>query len=61
MFTCQCDFLLTLYPINPAVIFAKITAIASKRKADLESVIFRLGVSLPDFSEKLLEDMGYSS
>ena len=55
------DYLLTLYSINPAVVFAKITAIASKQKADLESLIIKLGVSLPDFSEKLLEDMGISS
>ncbi|MCH8567957.1 MAG: PIN domain-containing protein [Balneolales bacterium] len=55
------DYLLSLYSINPAIVFAKVASIAAKRKTDLESVLIKLGVSLPVFSEKLLEDMGAST
>jgi len=52
------DYLLTLLGINPAVVFAKIAAIARDDRAELQDVLIRLGRSVPRFAGKILDDMG---
>ena len=52
------DYLLTLYSMHPAVVFAKLAAISQDRETDLEGTLIHLGKSLPRFSAQILEDMG---
>jgi hypothetical protein len=52
------QYLLTLYSINPGIVTAKLAKIAQRKNQDLEDTILDLGASLPEFSKRLLEDMG---
>ena len=52
------QYLLTLYSMNPAVVMGKLSQISQKRQINLEDVVLSLGKALPDFSSKILEDMG---
>lgn len=52
------DYLLTLYSMNPAVVMAKLTAIAEDKHEELQDIVLRLGNSVPAFSGRVLEVMG---
>ena len=52
------DYLLTLYSMNSGIVLNKLSDIAQNRKIDSEDVAMDLGKTLPDFSSKLLKDMG---
>jgi hypothetical protein len=52
------DYLLTLYEMDSPQVVSRIAAIAAKRKEDQEDVLMRLGVALPAFSSRLLDDLG---
>ena len=54
------DYLLTLWSINPAVVMAKLAAMAqaSKTSSELEDLLIRLGKTLPRFSSQILSEMG---
>ena len=52
------DYLLTLYSMNPAVVVAKLGAIARDSGVDLQDTLIALGKSVPRFAAKILEDMG---
>jgi predicted nucleic acid-binding protein len=52
------DYLLTLYSMNPAVVVAKLGAIACDAEGDIQDTLIELGKSMPRFAAKVLEDMG---
>lgn len=52
------DYLLTLFSMNPAVVMAKLAAIAQDRRQELEDVVLHLGNCAPAFSARVLEVMG---
>ena len=52
------DYLLTLYSMKPGIVMMKLVKIANKKDQDIEATILDLGVALPKFSTRLLEDMG---
>lgn len=54
------DYLLTLWSINPAVVMAKLAAMArdSRASAEIQDVLIRLGKTVPRFSSRILQDMG---
>ena len=51
------DYLLTLYDMDRAQVVSRIAAIAAKRNENQEDVLMRLGVALPAFSSRLLDDL----
>jgi hypothetical protein len=50
------DYLLTLYGMSPAVVLAKLAAIANDHGQELQDTLIRLGKSVPAFSHRVLED-----
>jgi len=52
------DYLLTLYSMHPAVVVAKLAAIARDRGTELQDVLIALGKSVPRFASQLLSDLG---
>lgn len=52
------DYLLTLWSMNPAVVMAKLAAMARDQKVELQDVLIQLGKSVPRFSGQILEEMG---
>ena len=52
------DYLMTLYSMNPAVMLAKLAAMANDRGSEIQDVLIHLGKSVPVFSRRLLEDFG---
>lgn len=54
------DYLLVLWSMNPAVVMAKLGAMAHDEPAELLDLIIRLGKSVPRFSSQILEAMGVS-
>ena len=50
-------YLQTLYEIDSAQVVARIAEIAAKRGEDMEDVLVRLGVALPVFASRLLDDL----
>lgn len=53
------DFLLTLWSIAPAVVLAKLAAMARRSNGeDLEAVLIHLGKSVPAFSQTVLRTIG---
>lgn len=55
------DYLLTLWSMNPAVVMAKLAAMARDQGRELEDVLIHLGKSVPRFSSQILEEMGEPS
>ena len=53
-------YLQTLYEIDDVQVVARIAEIAAKRGEDMEDVLVRLGVALPTFSSRLLDDLNLS-
>lgn len=51
------DYLLVLYEMEPKQVIACLGAIAGKRKLEVQDVLIRLGKSVPDFSQRLLDDL----
>lgn len=51
------DYLLTLYGINKLLVLRKLEDAARKRKCDLEDHLIDLGVFLPDFAGRVLDDL----
>ena len=51
-------YLLTLYSMNPAVVVAKLAAMARDQETEIQDVLIHLGKSVPRFSAQILEDMG---
>ncbi|MBI5424203.1 MAG: PIN domain-containing protein [Opitutae bacterium] len=51
------DYLLVLYEMEPKQVTACLGAIAGKRKLEVQDVLIRLGKTLPDFSQRLLDDL----
>jgi predicted nucleic acid-binding protein len=52
------NYLLTLYSINPAIVIGKLTMIAQDRGLTLTDLLINLGKSIPEFSAKVLDDLG---
>ncbi|MBI4025159.1 MAG: PIN domain-containing protein [Verrucomicrobia bacterium] len=52
------DYLLTLYSMNPPVVFAKLVAISHDNGSELEDTLIHLGKSVPRFAKQILDDMG---
>lgn len=52
------DYLLTLWSMNPGVVMAKLAAIASDEKIEIQDVLIRLGKTVPRFSCQISQDMG---
>ena len=54
------DYLLTLWSMSPAVVMAKLAAIArdSRERMEIQDVLFRLGKTVPRFSFQILQEMG---
>lgn len=52
------DYLLTLWSMNPAVVMAKLAAMARDQKRELQDVLILLGKSVPRFAGQILEAMG---
>lgn len=52
------DYLLTLYAMRPGAVIAKLCDIASEGDEQIQDVLLRLGVSLPQFAATVYEDMG---
>src|SRR5687768_12815390 len=55
------DYLLTLWSMNPAVVMAKLAAIATHKQLEIQDILIRLGKSVPRFSGQVLSDMGLSN
>jgi hypothetical protein len=53
------DYLLTLWSMNPAVVMAKLAAMATHRQIEIQDTLIRLGKSVPRFSTQLLQQMGF--
>lgn len=52
------DYLLILYEMEPKQVTACLGEIAGKRKLEVQDVLIRLGKALPNFSQRLLDDLG---
>ncbi len=52
------DYLLTLYSMTPAIVMAKLAAMAERRQLHLEDLLIQLGRSVPAFAAQVLKDMG---
>ena len=52
------DYLLILYEMEPRQVMACLGEIAGKRKLEVQDVLIRLGKVLPNFSQRLLDDLG---
>jgi len=52
------DYLLILYEMEPKQVMACLGEIAGKRKLEVQDVLIRLGKVLPNFSQRLLDDLG---
>ena len=52
------DYLLTLWSMHPAVVMAKLAAIARDQKAEIQDVLIRLGKSVPRFAARIMDEMG---
>ncbi|MDQ5981225.1 MAG: hypothetical protein QG602_4203 [Verrucomicrobiota bacterium] len=52
------DYLLILYEMEPKQVIACLGEIAGKRKLEVQDVLIRLGKVLPNFSQRLLDDLG---
>ena len=52
------DYLLTLWSMHPAVVVAKLAAMAQDERVELQDVLIRLGKSVPWFSAQILDEMG---
>lgn len=52
------DYLLILYEMEPKQLIACLGEIAGKRKLEVQDVLIRLGKVLPNFSQRLLDDLG---
>lgn len=52
------EYLLILYEMEPKQVIACLGAIAGKRKLEIQDVLIRLGKSVPDFAQRLLDDLG---
>lgn len=51
------DYLLILYEMEPKQVMACLGEIAGKRKLEVQDVLIRLGKVLPNFSQRLLDDL----
>jgi hypothetical protein len=51
------DYLLILYEMEPKQVVACLGAIAGKRKLEVQDVLIRLGKSMPEFAQRLLDDL----
>ena len=51
------DYLLTLYDLDPLQVVLRISAIATQRGSNMEDELLRLGVALPLFTSRLLDDL----
>ncbi|MEO6995989.1 MAG: PIN domain-containing protein [Lacunisphaera sp.] len=51
------DYLLILYEMEPKLVTACLGEIAGKRKLEVQDVLIRLGKVLPNFSQRLLDDL----
>jgi len=52
------DYLLILYEMEPTQVTTCLGEIAGKRKLEVQDVLIRLGKVLPNFSQRLLDDLG---
>ena len=52
------DYLLTLWSMNPAVVMAKLAAMARDERLELQDVLIQLGKSVPRFAGQILDEMG---
>jgi predicted nucleic acid-binding protein len=52
------EYLLALWSMNPAVVLAKIAAIAHDREMEIQDVLIHLGKSLPRFAREILDELG---
>lgn len=52
------DYLLTLWSMNPAVVMAKLAAMARDEHKELQDVLIHLGKSVPRFAAQILDEMG---
>src|SRR5438552_17460330 len=50
------DYLLTLWSLHPAVVIAKLAAMAQHEAVELQDVLIRLGKSVPRFATQILND-----
>jgi predicted nucleic acid-binding protein len=57
------DYLLTLWSMNPAVVMAKLAAMArnTEGRTEVQDVLLRLAKTLPRFSQHVLQQMGGDS
>lgn len=52
------DYLLILYEMEPKQVTACLGEIAGRRNLEVQDVLIRLGQALPNFSQRLLDDLG---
>lgn len=52
------DYLLTLYELEPQQVIAVLGEIAGRRRIETEDLLIRLGVVIPKFSSRVLQDLG---
>lgn len=55
------DYLLTLWSINPAVVMAKLAAMARDRQSEIQDELISLGKTVPRFAAQILDEMGENS
>lgn len=51
------DYLLILYEMEPRQVIACLGEIAGRRKLEVQDVLIRLGKTLPQFSQRVLDDL----
>lgn len=52
------DYLLVLYDMEPKQVIGCLGEIAGRRSLEIEDVLIRLGKTVPNFSSRLLDDLG---
>ena len=52
------DYLIVLYEMDSKLVMGRLGEIAGRRNLEIEDVLIRLGKSVPEFSRKVLDDLG---